>query len=105
MDLVELGSNLGLEEDEFMELVELFIETAHSDISKMQTAEEQGDADKVSDSAHSLKGSSGNLGFSELSAVAKIAEDKSNNSELDGFKELFVSMKQLLEQIEDCVKK
>ena len=35
MDFKALGSNLGLDEDEFMELLELFVRTADDDIKKI----------------------------------------------------------------------
>jgi len=45
MNFKELANNLGLEEDEYMELIELFIEIGMSDLDKVQFAVEEGDED------------------------------------------------------------
>ena len=37
MDFKELGSRLGIDEDDFMELVELFISTSLGDIDKIKS--------------------------------------------------------------------
>jgi len=55
MDFKELGENLGLEEDEYMELVELLVDTGKVDVQKLKTAIEQGDSDEAGNAAHSLK--------------------------------------------------
>ncbi len=99
MDFNALASNLGLERDEYIELVELFIETAESDIEKIRTANVQKDADQVAEAAHSLKGSAGNLGFLALSEKAKIAEDNSNAENLEGLEELTDDIEKMLEEI------
>jgi histidine phosphotransfer protein HptB len=74
VDFSKLASNLGLDEDEFRELVELFVETSNADINRLENAYHKKDHNEVSEAAHSLKGSSGNLGFMEFSAVAREAE-------------------------------
>jgi HPt (histidine-containing phosphotransfer) domain-containing protein len=62
MDLKEFADNLGLEEDEFFQIMELFVETSASDLSKMTAAVDGGDMVRVVEAAHSIKGASGNLG-------------------------------------------
>ncbi len=46
MNFRELSENLSMEEDEYMELIELFIETGISDLKKLQTAAEEANAKK-----------------------------------------------------------
>ncbi len=99
MDFKELGANLGLEEDEFIELVELFASSAADDINRLQTAYENNDAEQAAEAAHSLKGSAGNLGFAEFSEGAKIVEDNSRKNNLDGVDEILVDLKEKLTQI------
>lgn len=103
MDLGALGSNLGLEEEEFVELVELFLTTAKNDLQKLHEAYLKKDAEKATESAHSLKGSSGNLGFKELSKISTIAEEKASEKNLELFDELIESMKKQLSEIEACL--
>ncbi len=105
MDLRMLGSNLGLEEEEFVELVELFITTAKNDINNLNEAFLKRDAEKVAESAHSLKGSSGNLGFTELSKISNIAEEKAGEEDLELIDELIESMRKHIAEIEACLGK
>jgi len=80
MDLRPAASNLGLELDEFMEIVKLFVDTAAEDIEKLQVACKNQDAEQVKRVAHALKGSSGNLGFMEFSEIARKAEQSAHGS-------------------------
>jgi histidine phosphotransfer protein HptB len=103
MDFTVLGANLGLEESEFIELVELFLRTVKQDLQKLTAAYQSGDFEAVAESAHSLKGSSGNLGFFELSALSKNAEDKGRKNDLSGFAEIIDSMHQQIGKIQECL--
>jgi histidine phosphotransfer protein HptB len=80
MNFRALGANLGLEEDEYRELIELFIQSGGLDFKKLQQALAAGDADQVMRRAHTIKGASGNLGLTDVSAVAgRIEQDAINN--------------------------
>lgn len=83
MNLKKLADNLGLEEDEFRELVELFIETGTADFKKIESGMAEHDADQVMRSAHTIKGAAGNLGFMEISDVAKFIEENAGNNALE----------------------
>ena len=48
MDFNVLASNLGLERDEYVELVELFIETAESDILRIKASYAEKNGDRLS---------------------------------------------------------
>ena len=63
MNFIELAENLELEENEFLELVALFVKTGYSDLNKLQSAIEDEDTEKVAIVAHSIKGTSANLGL------------------------------------------
>lgn len=82
MDLKALGENLGLEEDEFIEIVEIFIETAVSDIQKLKEALASNNCEAASDAAHSLKGSAGNLGFMEVSKLSASIENQARKDNI-----------------------
>lgn len=82
MNFKELGADLGLEEDEYKELVELFAESGSSDFNTLQEAMATGDAEKVMRSAHTIKGASGNLGLTDVSETARIIEEGALNNQL-----------------------
>ena len=87
MNFTKLAEDLGLEEEEYLELIELFIESGTSDLNQLQTAIDEGDAEKAARAAHSLKGASGNLGLMELYEVAKTLEADASNNRLNGMAE------------------
>ena len=96
MNIGELAENLGMEEEECLELVELFIETGMSDLDKLQSAIAEKDTEGAAIAAHSLKGASGNLGFTELYEIAKSIEGNTRNGQLDGAAEATQALKEKL---------
>ncbi len=84
MNFKEMAENIGLEEDEFAELVELFIETGFTDLSNLRQAIDEENTSQVVEAAHSLKGASGNMGFTELFEIAKEVELKACEDSLEG---------------------
>jgi HPt (histidine-containing phosphotransfer) domain-containing protein len=104
MNVSEMAENLGLEEEEILELVELFVETGTSELDKLQLAIEAGDAEKALRSAHSLKGASANLGLMEFSETAKEIEEKAHNDQLEGTLESARTLKEKMGIIADSVK-
>jgi HPt (histidine-containing phosphotransfer) domain-containing protein len=74
MNLKELGEKIGLDEDEYRELVELFGETGMADYEALKTAFEAGDADQVARRAHTINGAAGNLGMMTVHETAKRIE-------------------------------
>ena len=105
MYLKELGANLGLEKDEFIELVRILVTSATSDIEKLKQAYKDGNAQHVVEAAHSLNGASGNLGFSDFSRIAKTAEDNARDENLDGAEEIMSSMEERLGKIKEQLEK
>ena len=103
MNFKELANNLGLEEDEYMELIELFIETGMSDLEKLHSAIKEGNAGKASDAAHSLKGAASNLGLVEISETAKEIEEYARDDHLDKIAESTQAIKGKLDEITELV--
>jgi len=101
MNFEELATNLGMEVEEYLEIVELFIETGISDLEKLQSAIEKGDREKAANAAHSLKGAAGNLGFTDFYEAAKMIEQKARNDSLD---ELVEEVKMLREKLDAIAK-
>jgi len=71
MNFKGLASDLDLEEEEFIELVEVFLEVSASDLAKMESALSSGASEQVIEAAHSIKGAAGGLGFSDAQALAE----------------------------------
>jgi HPt (histidine-containing phosphotransfer) domain-containing protein len=82
MNIKQLALELGLEQDEFSELLAIFIETSESDLLKIQEGVSNGEAEQVADAAHSIKGASANLGFIDISSDAKSIEQEAHNNHL-----------------------
>ncbi len=68
-------------EDEFAELVEVFLESSAELLDEMDTAYAGGDLETFIRNVHSLKSSSGNLGCETLSAMAAEIESSSKGSQ------------------------
>jgi HPt (histidine-containing phosphotransfer) domain-containing protein len=99
MNFGQLAEILGLEEDEFFDLVDLFVGTTASDLARLEIAISDGSADQAADAAHSIKGAALNLGFEEIHLLAKDVELNARQSILDGSLEAAQSMRQELTSI------
>ena len=83
MNLKQMALELGLEQDEFSELLAIFIEASESDLVKIQEGIKDAETEQISDAAHSIKGASANLGFMDISSDAKRIEQKAHDNNLD----------------------
>jgi HPt (histidine-containing phosphotransfer) domain-containing protein len=99
MGFRELAENLELEENEFLELVGLFVKTGYSDLNKLQSAIEGGDIEKAARVAHSIKGTSANLGLTEIFQCVKRIEMSIQNNDLYGATETAKRIKEQLDGI------
>jgi HPt (histidine-containing phosphotransfer) domain-containing protein len=79
MDFKKLAEDIGLDEDDFLEIVDLFIETTPSDLSRLESATDEGHVQNVIETAHSIKGASGNLGFQDMYTMARDIEMNARN--------------------------
>jgi HPt (histidine-containing phosphotransfer) domain-containing protein len=84
MNIKELAEGLGLEEEEYMEILELLVDSGSADIVSLEAAVEKNDAEEAVKAAHSLKGAAANMGLVELSEIAKDIEFKAREQDLTG---------------------
>ncbi|MFQ5486235.1 MAG: Hpt domain-containing protein [Desulfobacterales bacterium] len=105
MNIKDLAENLGLEEAEYLELLELFIETGMSDLEKLQSAISAGDSEQARGAAHSLKGAAGNIGLMELYDLAKEIEKKAIDGQLQTISEASNELKKKLESLTEFLQK
>jgi len=88
MEITKLADNLGLDADDFVELFELYMQTTACDLKELRAGLKAGDAEQVHKKAHSIKGSSGNLGLDELYRLARDIDDRARVGSLDGLEDL-----------------
>jgi len=83
LNFKKMSIKLGLEEEEYLELVELFIETSKSDLKNLHSAINNKDMEMIDEIAHSLKGAAMNLGLDDFLELAKTIEKTSRDGELE----------------------
>jgi HPt (histidine-containing phosphotransfer) domain-containing protein len=88
MNIKELSESLGLEEEEYMEMLDLFLVSGGSDLERIEQALKDGDAHRTHEAAHSLKGSAGSLCLDPLFELARAIDDKSRQGILTGLEPL-----------------
>ena len=93
MDFEIPAQKLGLEVDEYLELIELFIETGSNDLKGIEDAMAKNDVQAVVERSHSLKGASGNLGITEIYERAKNIESRARENNLDGVEDTVKEIK------------
>ena len=99
MNCKELAENLGLEEEEYLELLELFVETTASNLERLQSGLATGDSGQVSEAAHTIKGSSANLGLLDIAESAKGIEERARHNSLEGAADAAESIRGACEQL------
>lgn len=104
MNFSELAENLSLEEDEFLELVELFVKTSASDLERLQSAIVRGRTQQVVEAAHSVKGAAGNLGFTGIYDLSKAIEENARQNSLEGASEALKAIRDKYDQIAEALR-
>ena len=104
MNLKDLGNHLEMEKEEFLELIELFLDTSFSDLNHLQSAVEKGESLNAVKAAHSIKGAAANLGMAEIYELAKKIETEAQGNRLDRTPEWILSLRRLLDQVAEGLK-
>jgi len=99
MDLKELAESLGLDEDEYMDMLDLFFESGGSDLKKIEAAIAAKDAGRGHAASHSLKGSAGSLGLMHIYELASSIDDKLRRGILDGVDDMLVSLRKAYDKL------
>jgi HPt (histidine-containing phosphotransfer) domain-containing protein len=107
MDVRQVASRLGLEEDDIYDVVELFIQAAPSDLMKLSTAYNSQDTVLIGEAAHSLKGSTGTLGFMDVSDQAQQIMMQSREKRIEDLSRSVPTflgrMKELLQELQQVL--
>jgi HPt (histidine-containing phosphotransfer) domain-containing protein len=104
MNFKELGARLGLEEDEYRELIELFVESGGADYERLQAAVASNDLEQIARSAHTIKGAAGNLGLMDVHAVAREIEETAANTQKDALDRALETLGTQFQAIADFVR-
>lgn len=99
MGLKEYADNLGLEEEDFRELTQLFIETTKADLDKLTNALREKDFIQLRDAAHSIKGAAGNLGFMDIFQAASVCEKAAIENDDSPFSEKIEEMMKMTDDL------
>ncbi len=92
-------STLPLHKERFRAIVEQFTSTLDERFDALQIALESSDARTLAELGHSLKGASGNCGFSPLAVVASQLEQAARSSELETIPDALVQLRQIQSRI------
>jgi HPt (histidine-containing phosphotransfer) domain-containing protein len=103
MNFKELADNLGLEIEEYRELIELFVDTGTADFNKIQEGLSSSDSEQVMRSAHTIKGAAGNLGLTDVSETAGFIEQQATDNHLDELSASIAELKTQFDAIEAFV--
>lgn len=69
--------------DDLKEILQAYLDTAPDSIARLEQAIQNGDGNEVRMHAHSLKGSSANIGANDLSASCSQLEQMGKNNQID----------------------
>lgn len=99
MDFKTPAERLGLDEEEYIELVELFLETGGTDLKGLEDSLSTNDATTIVERSHSLKGAAGNLGITDIYEKAKDIESRARENNLDGIENTVEEIKKYFKDI------
>ncbi len=89
----------GEDEELLAELLALLYESSTSDLAKIKSGREQGDAKLMGDAAHSIKGAAASLGVETLRDVAYDIEKAGRENDLDAASASLPALEALIAEI------
>ena len=102
-NIKELSENLGLEEDEYIEMLDIFLASGGADLASIEKALKEASAEQVHRAAHSLKGSSGSLCLDSIFEIARAIDDKARQGILAGLDELVPKLRRAYDELATAV--
>ncbi len=99
MNIKELSENLGLEEDEYIEMLDLFFMSCDTDLARIEQALKEANAERVHEAAHSLKGSAGSLCLDSIFELARDIDNKSRHGILAGLDGLACNLRRAYDEL------
>jgi HPt (histidine-containing phosphotransfer) domain-containing protein len=99
MNFKEIGEKIGLDEDEYIEMIELFVESGGEDLNNLEAAIKEADAEKAHQASHSIKGSSGSLMLDTIYEIAKSMDDILRTGKVDNVEEMLNKLRSEYETV------
>ena len=103
MDLKGMALNIGVEEEDFVELLEMLVDVSLTDLASFETELAAGNYNGAAMAAHSIKGASGNLGLTDISGTAEELEKAAKSSDESQMSEKIMFLKQELGRISEAL--
>lgn len=103
MDISQLKSMVGDDDDVIRELLETFLSSGHETIDELESAINSGVVENVKLKAHSLKGASANYGADTLHRVCSHMEDAATNNDLSEIPRMFLDLKRKFTDVEGFI--
>ena len=103
MDLKEIAQSLDLEEDEYRDLVKLFIETTESNLKELENYIAAEDAEGAFRIAHKIKGAAFNLELNDIARLAKEIETRGKGAQLTDIPQLFTQLTEAFNQLKALI--
>jgi HPt (histidine-containing phosphotransfer) domain-containing protein len=100
MDFKQLASEIGIDDEDFMELVALFITTTLSDLAKIKQGVSENRPEDAAAASHSIKGAAGNMGFGEMFALTKKMEFQAKEGNLENFDAYIIDLETQVKGLE-----
>ena len=104
MNLDDMASAIGFDKSDFIELAEMLLETSRSDLKTLISALNAGDIKQSALSAHSIKGASANLGFTEMATAAATLEQLAKNNDIPPISHHITLIEDEMQKIDDALK-
>ena len=104
MNLEDMASAIGFDKSDFIELAEMLLETSRSDLEKFVVALNAGELKKAAMSAHSIKGASANLGFTEMATAAATLETLSKTNDISPIAPQITLIEDEMQKIDEALK-
>jgi HPt (histidine-containing phosphotransfer) domain-containing protein len=105
MDLEELATILGVEIEDYLELLVFFHESSFVELAKMEKAFSKGSAGDVLKVAHSIKASALNLEMKRISDICEEIEMQVRDSDMEGLGPFILTLREELENLADMMKR
>ncbi len=105
MNFKEWARDLEMGENDFLEILNLFLETTYRDLGKLQSAVEEREAPEAVKTAHSIRGAAANLGLTEIYEAAKRMETEASEGHLESVNAAVSDIKRELDLIVQALSK
>ncbi len=101
MDIKNLAEELGLEENDVLRFVRIFIEASEQDLLLLERAVADQDADQVRKLAHHIKGAASNLELTGIADAARTIEEKGRSNSFEDTEPQIAAIRSGLDSIRE----